>query len=66
MVAIASSMISGADYDQDAGELIVTFKNGARWAYKAPAEEFDALVGAGSAGQHFLNAIKGQYPERRL
>ncbi len=67
MVAIVSSMISQADYDSDAGELIITFKsNGARHAYKAPEDEFAALVAAPSAGKYFLDAIRGQFPERRL
>ena len=66
-----SSLIARAEYDAERGELHITFKsNGARWIYGGPPRPFtpeDAslFAGAASAGQWFLQAVKGQFPERR-
>lgn len=70
-IPIASSLILQAQYDDERQELLLTFRsNGHRWAYGSPSRPFtpadaEAFESAGSAGQWFLNSIKGQWPERR-
>lgn len=66
-LSIVSSLISQASYDAELQELHLTFKsNGARWIYRGvPQSEVDAFASAASPGRHFLDAIKGSYPERR-
>ena len=69
-IPLSSSLIAGAAYDDARQELHVTFKSGARWVYGSEtqpftAEDVDALEGATSKGQWFLQNIKGAYPERR-
>lgn len=69
-IPITSSLLSAASYDPERQELALTFKSGARWVYGSQSRPFteqdlDAFTGASSQGQHFLQSIKGQWPERR-
>lgn len=66
-IPVSSSLIARAAYDAEAQELYLTFKsNGARWVYSTVDQATaDAFAGASSAGQFFLQSIKGAYPERR-
>ena len=71
MLPVSSSLIAGAEYDDSAQVLLVTFRSGARWAYgdagrPFTAEDVDAFESASSKGAWFLQAVKGQFPERRL
>lgn len=61
-----SSLIKDAAYDEDAQELVLVFKSGARWAYSLDPAGADEFESAASKGQHFLQSIKGQAQERRL
>lgn len=66
MVAVTSSMIDDVAYDPDRRRLTVRFKKGAVHHYDdVPPEEFDAILSAPSAGQHFLLNVKGQYKSQR-
>lgn len=70
-LAISSSLLRAASYDDEAQELTLTFKAGAKWAYgngdqPFTQDDFDAFAGASSHGQHFLQQIKGAFPERRV
>lgn len=69
-IPISSSLLRAAVYDEERQELSLTFKSGARWIYGNAAQpftqnDFDAFTGATSQGQHFLQSIKGSWPERR-
>lgn len=69
-IPITSSLIVGAAYDEASQQLAVTFKSGATWLYGDAIQPFteqdaEAFEGASSKGQHFLNSIKGSFPERR-
>lgn len=70
-IPVSSSLIAAAQYDEAMQELHITFqKSGARWIYGDAAQPFtqadaDALASAASAGQWFLQQIKGRWPERR-
>jgi hypothetical protein len=70
-IPVSSSLIARAAYDAEAGELHLWFKsNGAHWIYGSKVQPFtqsdaDAFAGASSAGQHFLQNVKGSFPERR-
>lgn len=62
-----SSLLAGAAYDADRQELVLTFKSGATWAYgNFSPEDLEDFRSAGSQGSHFLQHIKGSYPERRV
>ena len=70
-IPVTSSMIAAAAYDDERQELVLTFKSGATWRYGSETrpftpEDVDRFEGASSAGQHFLQDIKGQWPERRV
>lgn len=69
-IPLSSSLIASAAYDEQAQQLIVVFKSGARWAYGDASQPFTpddvaALEGASSKGQWLLQQIKGNWPERR-
>ena len=70
-IPVSSSLIASAAYDDQAMALSITFKSGATWAYGNAAQPFTAqdladFRSAGSQGKHFLQLIKGSYPERRV
>ena len=65
--SVFSKMINEVGYDSDAGELIVTFKNGRKAAYSGVSEDTaDELSRAASVGQMFISEIRDQYPFRYL
>lgn len=69
-VPVSSSLLSGAQYDEENQQLHLTFKSGARWVYGDASRPFtpadlDEFTGAESAGKHFLQNIKGAWPEKR-
>ena len=70
VIPVSSSLLSGAKYDEEKQQLHLTFKNGATWIYGDASRPFsqadaDEFTGAESHGKHFLQAIKGNWPERR-
>lgn len=70
-IAVSSSLIAGAAYDEERQVLLITFKSGAKWQYGDAGQPFTAddaaqFEGAASKGKHFLEQIKGVYPERRV
>ena len=69
-LSIDSSLLSGAQHDEENQQLHLTFKSGAKWIYGDASRPFtqadaDELEGADSHGKHFLGVIKGNWPERR-
>lgn len=62
-----SSLLAGAAYDAERQELVLTFKRGATWAYSGfSPDDLNDFRSASSQGKHFLQFIKGSYPERRV
>jgi hypothetical protein len=62
MPELTSSNIASADYDDETGEMTVTFKSGQTYSYRAPKTVFDALVSSPSPGSFFHRNIKNIYP----
>lgn len=57
-----SSALTSARYNPETRQLDVTFVSGQTYSHEGvPPDEFEALVGASSAGRHYLNNIKGVY-----
>ena len=66
-IAIASSNISGAEYDELAQQLYITFHSGAKYRYDGVSQEdADAFAAAPSAGKHFHNEIKDSFSATRV
>jgi hypothetical protein len=64
--SVFSSMVNEVAYTDD-GELVVTFNNGAQYAYAGVDEETALeLSNAPSVGQMFLSEIKGRFSHRRI
>lgn len=68
---LRSSMIERICYDEDEASLSIWFRATGRYIYYGvPAQIYEALKGAQSAGRYFNDCIKGRYrcafdPERR-
>lgn len=66
-----SSMIDRVSFDDDAGQLCISFRQTGKYVYYGvPAGIFDALCKAPSVGSFFNEQIKGRFlcrrdPERR-
>jgi hypothetical protein len=57
-----SSAIARAAYDEGDATLDIWYKGGDRYRYfQVPAEAFEALLGAPSAGEHVNRHIKDAY-----
>lgn len=58
-----STALSGASYDPDTQQLVVSFRNGSQsYAYpNVPADVWDGLVSADSPGRFWRESIKDQY-----
>lgn len=65
--SVLSSNVSEVGWDDEAGELIVTFTSGSVYAYAGVDEGTAiALSRAPSVGQMLNSEIKGQYAFRRV
>ena len=65
MIALSSSNLSGAEYEN--GTLYVEFHGGRLYAYySVPYSEFTGLINARSHGEYHAAYIKGRYPYRRI
>ena len=65
--SVFSDMVSEVGWDDEANELIVTFKNGVTWAYSGADEAFaDQLARAASVGRMFNAEVKNQLAGRRV
>lgn len=65
--AVASSNINGVAYAEEAQELFVEFKGGARYRYDGVSpEEYADFMGAPSKGAYFASNIKDSYPCTRV
>ena len=68
---LASSMIERICYDDDEGSLSIRFRETGRYLYHGvPAELYEGLKAAPSAGRYFNERIKGRFrcefdPDRR-
>lgn len=59
---LSSSTIRLAEYDDATRALTVTFTNGHRYAYSdVPADLYDALIAASSAGAFFNDHIRDRF-----
>ncbi len=64
---VFSSMCQAIGYDEEAKEMIVTWKDGKRGAYQGVDEETALQCSkAASVGQYILTEIKPAYPYRKL
>ncbi len=62
-----SSMVQDISYDDESGEMIVTFNSGKPYVYEGVPEDVARRVAnAPSVGQAINELIKGQYKHRRL
>jgi hypothetical protein len=58
-----SSNLDQVDYDAEAKELTVTFKDGAAYLYRGvPATVFDSFQRAASPGSFFYSQVRSRYP----
>ena len=58
----SSSNLSTASYDPETQELTLEFQSGDEYTYQnVPAEVYDRLIRAPSAGQFFHRQIKNRY-----
>ena len=61
-VALSSTALSSASYDDESETLEITFQNGRTYTYDGvPSEVFTALRDARSPGTYFLQNIKDRY-----
>lgn len=62
-----SSLVKRAEYDDEQRLLTIWLSGGRRYAYAdVPAEAYNALCNAASAGQHYNSQVKGRYPCREV
>jgi len=62
MQPVKSSNLQAVGYDEASSTLAVQFKNGTTYRYRGvPAEVFQQLLTAASAGSFFSSSIRGQY-----
>jgi KTSC domain-containing protein len=62
MPQVESSMMTFVKYDDDAGELDITFRSGKTYRYlEVPAEVYDGLLEADSKGEFFNDNIKDDF-----
>jgi len=62
MPRIESSVMAFVKYDDDAGELDITFMSGKTYRYlNVPAEVYDGLLEAESKGEFFNENIKDDF-----
>ena len=67
MARVDSSAVEAVEHDSRSRELIVTFKNGARYAYADVDERtYSALLEADSVGRFVTLEIKPHHPATRL
>lgn len=66
-IRVDSSVIASAGYSPDERMLEVEFHSGRVYQYLGvPAEEYEALMTAGSMGRHFNRRIRDRYTRREL
>ena len=64
---IESSVIVSAGYDPDTNTMDVEFVSGRVYRYfMIPAETFEALTKADSAGRYFNETIRERFPSQEL
>jgi KTSC domain len=62
MPHVQSSMMTFVKYDDDAGELDITFASGKTYRYlEVPSEIYDGLLDAESKGKFFNDNIKDAF-----
>lgn len=67
MQTIASSMVQQVGYSTEERKLYVRFNGGALYSYDdVPADQFDALLKAESAGKYINASIKPHYTATRI
>lgn len=66
MVAVESSNVSAVGYE-DAGNLLVDFKNGSSYRYKdVPRHVYEALATASSVGSMLAESVRGKFEFERI
>ena len=64
---IRSSNLLGASYDAENKKLYIQFTSGGEYVYNdVPAEVYEELLDASSAGSYFANNIKNVYDYSRI
>jgi hypothetical protein len=64
---VQSAMAKAVGYDRDRHQLQVEFKNGSVYEYNGvDSQTWEAFKTSDSAGKFFNQAIKGNYPSRRI
>ncbi len=59
-----SSNLAGGSFDEETGQLMLTFKSGKTYPYaNVPKAVVDGLRNAASPGSYFNSEIKGSYTE---
>lgn len=59
---LSSTALSSAEYDDESGQLSITFTSGQTFTYdNVPMSVFEGLQSARSAGQFYHQRIKGVY-----
>jgi hypothetical protein len=67
VIAIDSSDLGAADYDDWSGTLTIAFHSGGVYEYyNVPRSEYVGLMRAGSHGEYFHAHIKNRYHYRRI
>ena len=62
IATLNSSAIELAAHNQKLNSLFITFNSGTTYRYNnVPAEQYDNLIEASSAGAYFNSAIRSQY-----
>jgi hypothetical protein len=64
---VSSSNLASVGFDPDSSTLQIEFKDGGIYNYlSVPAQHFDGLLSAGSAGRYFHLHIKDRYRFERV
>lgn len=62
-----SSMIEKTEYEPNNNVLVITFKNGSKYAYQDfPADKWEETKASESIGKYVNSAIKGTYTSQKL
>lgn len=56
-----SSAFTSMIYDDETNQLVVVFKDGARYTYNLPQNVIDAWMSSGSIGAFYNANIRGQF-----
>jgi hypothetical protein len=61
MPDLVSSNIASADYNDETGEMTITFKSGQTYSARAPKETYESFIASPSPGSFFHRQLKTQF-----